>query len=70
MQYNVYPLYLCNKERDCANDEGCSDEFCTRTTCPAFAKNPESVELYNKFFDTFKPITLENGAIIGYEEKE
>lgn len=73
MHYNIYPLYICGFDRPCSKSEGCvlNDGPCSNTTCAAFAKNMESVDIYNKFFDTFDAIyEEETGAIIGYKEKE
>lgn len=75
MRYNVYPIYICNKDRPCAskNNPGCvlNGGDCGRTACPAFAKNKDAVDIYNKFFEIFDPIYQEGcDGIIGFEEKE
>ena len=73
MRFNVYPLYICNKNRECAKSEGCviNDGTCSLTTNPDYAKNQEAVDIYNKFFETFDPIYEEDSnGLIGYVEKE
>ena len=65
MRYNLNPLYICNKERGCTE----CGLYCKHTGYEGFAKNPESVELYHKFMDTFEPIYGPNDYIIGFEER-
>ena len=71
---NVQPLYLCSQTANCKNPSCRLDmeDFCKHTTDKFYAKNPESVKLFDEFFNRFKPticFAADNTTII-FEEIE
>ena len=46
---NLEPLYLCNMEKICASEGDCGGDMCHHTSDALFAKNEDSVRIFNEF---------------------
>lgn len=66
----VDALYLCNRNDVCNKSASCNEDECAHTTCETFAKNASSVEIFNKFFDTFDVIVGDHENLIVWEKEK
>lgn len=70
----VMPFYICGEKVDageCIVDENhyyCSEE-CHHITNPMYAKNKETIKLFEKFVDTFDVIVDDNGRLVCIEKR-
>lgn len=68
----VMPFYICKKQADgkCVlnNSNDCFEE-CNHTTNPAFAKDHESVNIFEKFCDTFHVVVDDYGRLVCTEKE-
>lgn len=63
-------FYLCNRNDECGNMPGCSEDECCHTSDETFAKNANSVEVFNMFFDTFNVRVGSNDNLIVWEKEK
>ena len=66
----VDALYLCNRGDVCNKSASCNEDECAHTTCESFAKNANSVEIFNMFFDTFDVIVGDRENLIVWEKEK
>jgi hypothetical protein len=63
-------FYLCNRSATCGDMPGCSEDECCHTSDETFAKNANSVEIFNMFFDTFNVRVGNNDNLIVWEKEK
>lgn len=63
-------FYLCNRNAECGGMPGCSEDECCHTSDETFAKNANSVEIFNMFFDTFNVTVGSTGNLIVWEKEK
>lgn len=60
--------YLCNMEKPCSKDGGCGGDMCCHTSDVLFAKNEDSVRIFNEFDKTFEMFVDEDGRFYAVEK--
>lgn len=66
----MMPFYICKKDNvRCNQSITCGGEDCNHTTFPIHAKNTESIELFNRFFDTFHVCVDDYGRLVCTEKE-
>lgn len=60
----IIPYYICDQQKECRVSCTCVEDCCRHTTDVLHFKNQASVELLNKFFDTFHVCLDDNGRLL------
>lgn len=66
---NLEPLYLCNMEKICASEGDCGGDMCHHTSDVLFAKNEDSVRIFNEFNKTFDLFLDEDRRVCAIEKE-
>lgn len=67
----MMPFYICEGSKDVCyvNGKLCWDE-CHHTTLPVHVKNEESIDIFNKFSNTFHVAVDDMGRLVCFEKEK